>query len=186
MTHRTTRPVGRATNQGKSPEAAWSKARRAVDRITDGLGKTVDSGIRDVVTALQVYKFPTTGSCEGHLNWGLTYPWIEVGAPHPDAWKEGEARVEARRRKNLAHQERLLDLLSQFYQDRNTPFDARLQLAKQAFGAFRLQNVGAEPLVLHSARERRGKLDLYQREMADFGAFLRYRRAARIVARRPR
>jgi hypothetical protein len=42
------------------------------------LGKPVDVGITSLVVALNASGFPTTASCEGHLNWGIPAPWVDV------------------------------------------------------------------------------------------------------------
>jgi hypothetical protein len=49
-----------------------------VDSIVDRLGTPIDSGIKRAVQIFRTLGFETTGSCEGHLDWGLPYPWIEI------------------------------------------------------------------------------------------------------------
>lgn len=51
-----------------------------VDAITDALGKPIDENVRQIVAALHLHGIPTTGSCEGHVDWGEPYPWIDIGA----------------------------------------------------------------------------------------------------------
>ena len=47
--------------------------------ITDGLGKKIDRGIRELVVLLNYHNIGTTQSCWGHKRWGLSHPWIDVG-----------------------------------------------------------------------------------------------------------
>ena len=56
-----------------------TEALREVDTITDALGLPIDKNIRRVIAALRMHEFPTRASCEGHVNWGSPYPWIDMG-----------------------------------------------------------------------------------------------------------
>lgn len=47
--------------------------------VTDRLGKTIDPLILDTVITLNALGIHTTSSCEGHLDWGIAGPWIEIG-----------------------------------------------------------------------------------------------------------
>jgi hypothetical protein len=172
MSHSKRLPLRRAAKTSKRQDI-WNRTTRALRSITDGLGKRVDPGIKEVVIALRVYQFPTTGSCEGHLRWGVPFPWVEVGAPHPDAWKQGKRKIKAQRRKNLTHQVRLLDLLGQFYEDRTTPYDALLSLDRHGFDSFRLQSAGGPSSAVLVPAKRKTRLARYQKEMSDFAAFLK-------------
>lgn len=59
-------------------ELRWESTMKETDIIIDGLGKRIDSGIKETVTALKVNDYETTGSCEGHLDHGLPHPWLDV------------------------------------------------------------------------------------------------------------
>jgi hypothetical protein len=52
------------------------KIREEVDNVTDGRGKHVDEGIKNLVVALNLHGVETNGSCQGHTNWGRPYPWV--------------------------------------------------------------------------------------------------------------
>jgi hypothetical protein len=58
----------------------WQREKERVNQLTDPLGKKVDRGIKSLVAALNVLGFPTVASCEGHTNWGLPFPWVEIAA----------------------------------------------------------------------------------------------------------
>ncbi len=52
--------------------------------IKDKLECPVDEGIRHTVAAFLYAGFKTDGSCEGHLDWGLPYPWIDLNTNKKD------------------------------------------------------------------------------------------------------
>lgn len=56
----------------------WDDMAREVDSWTDGLGMGIDEKIKDTVIVLNLLGFKTRQSCEGHLSWGHSYPWISL------------------------------------------------------------------------------------------------------------
>lgn len=50
---------------------------RLVDETTDTLGRPVDEKIKPLVLAFLSSEIMTVGSCEGHLDHGLPYPWVD-------------------------------------------------------------------------------------------------------------
>jgi hypothetical protein len=50
--------------------------------VTDGLGKKIDRGVRELVVLLNYHNIGTTQSCWGHKSWGLPYPWIDINQKH--------------------------------------------------------------------------------------------------------
>jgi hypothetical protein len=46
--------------------------------ITDALGKGLDGDMLEPIAACQRLGIKTTGSCQGHKDRGLSYPWIDV------------------------------------------------------------------------------------------------------------
>ena len=168
----------------KSPqEIAWENNRAEVDKITDRLGLGIDEKIKESVAAFRVHEFTTSQSCEGHTGeeekHGASFPWVEVYAPEPKGWREakGEKKKELDREwtiKNLEQQQKMMGFLTEFYQGRETPFDARLAFDRiGAFGGFRVQSFGAEMMKLLPPEEQLQKLDLYRKEMNDFTEFLK-------------
>ncbi len=72
-------------------QTKWDQALSRVEKITDRLGKKIDSGIKETVTVFLVSGFNTDGSCEGHLDRGLPYPWIDINQnPQSIEFKEKE------------------------------------------------------------------------------------------------
>lgn len=58
-------------------ERSYADELAIVDRMTDGHGRAVDRAIREPVAALRLLGFPTSQSCEGHLERAVPYPgWI--------------------------------------------------------------------------------------------------------------
>ncbi len=164
-------------------EIAWEQRLADVEHIADRLGKGVDEKIKEPVAAFLVHEFTTSQSCEGHIGeeekHGASFPWVEVYAPEPKGWREakGEKKKELDREwtiKNLEQQQKMMSFLAEFYQGRETPFDARLAFDRiGAFDGFRVQSFGAEMTAILSPEEKRQKLALYQKEMKDFTEFLK-------------
>lgn len=63
----------------------WNSIVKQVETIVDGVGEPVDEGVKEPVVALKTHGFGTKSSCEGHLDWGYPYPWIEVGSQLSEA-----------------------------------------------------------------------------------------------------
>ncbi len=56
----------------------WERTLAALDTFADLRGKPIENDIKETVAGLQVHGFPTVGSCEGHADRGLPYPWVDV------------------------------------------------------------------------------------------------------------
>jgi len=54
--------------------------KKELQNKTDSLGKKIDPGIFDTVLYLALHKFNTVSSCEGHLDRGLAFPWIDFSS----------------------------------------------------------------------------------------------------------
>ncbi len=65
-------------NSNPEKQQRWNSILSKVEQITDKLGKPVDEGIKETVAAFIASGFATDGSCEGHLDGGLPYPWIVI------------------------------------------------------------------------------------------------------------
>jgi len=61
-------------------ELVWEKTRGEIEGIGDSLGMPIDEGIKETVIAFMVNGFPTSGSCEGHVDRALPVPWVEISA----------------------------------------------------------------------------------------------------------
>ena len=161
-------------------EIAWEKKLAEVNEIVDRLGKGIDEKIKEPVAAFLIHEFATSGSCEGHMaekgegEHGLPYPWIEIYAPEPNGWRESEEKKREWAIQNLKQQQKMAGFLEEFYQNRKTPFAARLIFHPVGrYGGFRVQSFGAELYPMLSPEERKQKLALYRKEMEDFTKFLK-------------
>src|SRR5579862_3856182 len=75
-------------------QVAWEAKRREIDQLIDGLGLGIDEGIKETVVAFNMLGLNTSGSCEGHLDHGLTTPWVDIEAPgRPETEFIGEMDV---------------------------------------------------------------------------------------------
>ena len=57
---------------------------KKVDLLADGLGHPIDLGIKKPVANFLYKNYETTASCQGHLDWGLPFPWIDFMASARD------------------------------------------------------------------------------------------------------
>jgi len=121
----------------------WKRIEAQVDRIVDRLGLPVDEAIKPLVVALKANDFGTTGSCEGHIDNGPAYPWVDIESKLAESlatdrhygelkqkygkWKAGiasmapedvaayERLIDTMIRENAVTYRRLLDVLDEFY-----------------------------------------------------------------------
>lgn len=93
------------TIQGFDLETRWKEALEQWGRVTDTLGQPIDPGILETVVILNLLSLQTTGSCEGHLESGLAYPWIDLEVSHPQR-TEMEKQWDALNEAFLSHCER--------------------------------------------------------------------------------
>lgn len=129
--------------------ATWEEMASTFSRVTDTLGTKIDAGIFDTVVALNMLGIPTKQSCEGHLDWGVPYPWVAL---------QGEKE----------HCLRLYRYLSAFYAQHPLSLDTVLILH-----GIRLCSNGARFHEHFSGKEREQKLRQYQDEMQAFTQFLK-------------
>lgn len=57
---------------------AWQKMAEKIDHTVDRLECPIDEKIKEAVIVLNLLGFKTVASCEGHLDWGTLYPWIDI------------------------------------------------------------------------------------------------------------
>lgn len=76
-------------------EQRWQKMAMRMDRMADGLGMPIDTGIKDTVIVLNLLGFPTSMSCEGHAYRGVHGPWVDIKPNHLDQiekkWKKSKS-----------------------------------------------------------------------------------------------
>jgi len=75
-------------------ETEWENKKKEIESWYDGEGYGIDEKIKDTVVAFNMVGLPTGASCEGHLDWGYSYPWVEVEAPdEPDQRFIGQEKI---------------------------------------------------------------------------------------------
>lgn len=79
----------------------WDETLKGLNRVSDRLGKPIDPGIKETVTAFMVNEFPTCGSCEGHVEerFGKTVklsPYIEIEIEMPSQRFVGEMEIKSK------------------------------------------------------------------------------------------
>ncbi len=198
-------PDVREDNFRKLPQgerqSLWNETEVRCRLIVDKLGKPIDDGILQSVVALNAFGINTRQSCEGHLDWGIGAPWIDIEATntnqHNVRLRElAEARIAERAhgalqrlaqskpdeikqlqqditQQNLRERQKLVGYLDEFYQNHLAPFDQRLILQSQALGATRLQSQGADFQEFAATQDKATKLKSFQVEMRAFGDFLK-------------
>ena len=65
----------------------WDTMSSEVNHWVDGVGYPIDTEIKDTVIALNLMGIETEASCEGHLDRGLSYPWIDIQIYPPEVKK---------------------------------------------------------------------------------------------------
>ncbi|HWS83276.1 MAG TPA: helix-turn-helix domain-containing protein [Ktedonobacteraceae bacterium] len=173
-----------------SKNQVWQDLEYQMRRTVDGLGKRIDAGIMDAVVALNANDIYTVASCEGHLDWGAPYPWIDVESSDPrvDALEqqiaellyEGKKGSEEVKQlylevKHMHYQEELkiVAALDAFYQHHPLDYDRHLVFLHETRGGCRVQSQGADTQEVRTLDERAAKLKEYQAEMQAFADFLK-------------
>jgi hypothetical protein len=202
--HDTIRSLLSGDNSFLEPGARWDAAAAFVEGIRDALGKPVDAGIKSLVTALNASGFPTTASCEGHLDWGIPAPWVDV---QPAPTREGvalrqelntiDAEIETIERDDpdaaaldaLYEKRRLLSadvrrptlVLARCLMTRLTAFYRGRPVSYDQmislhvrFIGFRMQCHGGELQDIAAPAEKTANLERYQAEMHALAAFLHH------------
>jgi hypothetical protein len=156
--------------------AVWKRSQAEVERLTDALGKKIDSGIKETVIAIRAYGFPTQSSCEGHLDRALPYPWVEIYSPEPAQldWRENDQLHDEWVTKNMQLQKQMLALLGKFYTHSKAPFTDRLIInSEELTHRFRLQSINGPIIKSHPfLDDQKNILTRNQKEMSDFARFL--------------
>jgi hypothetical protein len=171
-----------------SKSQVWQDLERTYARTIDGLGKHIDPGIMDVVVALNANDIHTTASCEGHLDWGTPYPWVDIGALRIDPLEQQIAELLSEGRKDeteplyyeigrMHFQEeiKLVEALDVFYQHHVMDYDRHLIFIHDIRGECRVRSQGGDTQRTRDLRECARKLKAYQDEMHAFAVFLKER-----------
>lgn len=69
-------------NKASEAQHKWDKVKSEIETAADSLGYKIDAGIKDPVVALNAFEINTGQSCEGHLDSGMSAPWIRIESPN--------------------------------------------------------------------------------------------------------
>jgi hypothetical protein len=171
---------------GSEKEYRWKEIISEVERVTDRLGKTIDSGIIETVVAFKALGLQTVASCEGHLDYGIKAPWVDIGSVSDDTAKVALTRRKSEKQidnedidkvketltKIYTERKRILDLLNEFYMSRGVTGAYRL-IALSRLGETRIINQGydIQDGAMNSVQAE--KLAEYQKEMQQFGQWMK-------------
>jgi hypothetical protein len=70
---------------GEVKQQRWQKLTTEFRQMTDRLGKGIDDGILETVVALNALDINTWQSCEGHIDWGIDAPYVDIEAKGTEA-----------------------------------------------------------------------------------------------------
>lgn len=176
--------------------ATWEEAFAEAQQYVDGLGCGIDQGILETVVALNLLGFRSTASCEGHLDHGHAYPWVDfdVDGPLPAGYDEAviyhedlsPEEQEAASERFLAminayHTEnhlytRLTALLDAYYEMHSAiPDEQRLMLWTIHLGWYRLLPASGFQEKAWPEEERADRLAQCQAEMRDVTRYFKER-----------
>ena len=165
-------------------EKRLKEIEKEVEKIADAEGMPIDPGIKETVIALKALEFSTYESCEGHPaehpeeieveGHQSRAPWVWIESLEPKNLKESELAQKEWKRENLKHQSRMIELLDEFYKDREVTFDVQLHMdSRGIYGAFAITNQGADVVEAWPQAEQEKKRLVYQKEMQEFSKFLK-------------
>ncbi len=70
-------PIASEQQPDSEKKKRWQAMEKEVASWGDALGLGIDPGIKNTVIVLNLLGFKTSQSCEGHMDRGLAYPWID-------------------------------------------------------------------------------------------------------------
>jgi hypothetical protein len=181
-------PHGSVSDVEKSEkQRRWDEIAARLERVVDGIGKPIDQGIKEGVLGLNALGINTTGSCEGHPDWGTYAPYIDIEGEgvedldrqlraledKPENYSQGKQIFAEIERRNLEERKKLQVLLDAFYRGRATTPLRQLFAKKQGWERSRLESHSADSQKTEPEEIRNQRLLEYQGEMRAFVDFLR-------------
>jgi hypothetical protein len=161
----------------------------------------MEEGILETVVGLNAFGITTRQSCEGHLDWGWPCPWVDIGEEGKKGEKKLEkfdlinrqfhklfgssdkSEIKKTRMELDQAQEemmkpvrlmarRLLYFLEKFCKEKPTTIDVRL-IGFEFTPSCRLTCQGWFLQYIRTDSERAKYLEIYRKEMREFGQFLK-------------
>ncbi len=168
----------------------------------DKLGQPIDDGILTAIIALNVNKIPTFASCEGHLDHGESFPWVDIGNPEDrklkallrtadEYWKQANQSEIKHSNAKLTHQllekyHQTMALANRLSLEQARPIYEKLQsfyskynppyglrIIPTSIGPFvRIQPEDGVTQLLRNPEDKKRRLDQYRKEFSKFSNFL--------------
>ena len=163
------------TERADEKQKRWDEITAEIETIGDGRGHGIDEGIKKPIIGLMSFDFPTSQSCEGHLDQsGTPFPWVQIMADEPEQYDHPPETNPKWIALNQIQRDKMVLLLEEFYTNRNTTPDAKIIMDDIGnYGTFRLQSQGGSEIEDLPKSGLVDKYSLYVSEMEDFGAFLK-------------
>lgn len=166
-------------------QTEWHIALEQVKQITDRFGMPMDEGIIETVAIMQLMGIHTTMSCEGHPERQTGGPYImfvssiaeesrkEAAVIHNTVNPQYKALYKKAMQANLTEQQKLYQMLDNFYKSHDASFSQRLILHTMGFSACRLECQGADMAYILDKNKQIELLMKNQAEMKTFTEFLK-------------
>ncbi len=152
--------------------------REKFEKVVDSKGEPIDRGIMETIVIFNAFGFPTSQSCEGHIDLHQERPrsmapWVEIYPEESEQenWEKNRKlrnEVKAERDKYLS---KMANLLYEFYADQNVSEDVRLTTSLSDHG-FRVQSKGLNILLDPENKDQQERAKRYKWEMERFTLFL--------------
>lgn len=174
----------------------FEKAKAEVEGLKDRLGRPIDPGISEALVHFtrfaQALGFTTIQSCEGHIDWGEPFPWIDFTILHqrvevPAVWEVWKLHRRARARREDEHHwqneeqktDQLCTMMTRYLlehaKQQSLSLEATLSIDRWRRTVFRLQptykwlSEGYKKASAHQELDR--LLDLQRQAMSSFASF---------------
>lgn len=181
----------------------WDAMAAEVNQWTDGLGKPIDAGIKEAVIALNLLGFKTRQSCEGHLDHGYPYPWVDFDLSSleidliREEFRQLNSKIKNEENNRSCDQNLLTSLRHQLFdihQKLSRAIDKSIEPLHLALEKFYrnhscayenmllvnkhgliivLESNGADRFLSRTPSENKQKMSVYRKEMKDFADFLK-------------
>jgi len=144
-----------------------------LEKVTDKLGEPIDKGIIEGVAVLNKLGFPTSQSCEGHLDRGYPFPWIEIypHEPEEENWKENSALREKVIQEENKYKNKFQELIDSYNKEKGFS-QSKFKFVDIEYG-FRFQTSDNRDTNEMNIKEKEKFLKQTRNNLSDFIEFLK-------------
>ncbi len=161
----------------------------------------IEEKVIEIVTGLNILEISTVQSCQGHLEHGISSPWVDIGKrdkflrelkdeylklnreflENLERYTREEIKEKRKYLNNIQNKLqkpsrkmslKLISLLDVFYKDRECNFDKKL-ICDEYLPNCRIISQGWFLQNIRTEKVREKYLEVYQKEIGDFGKFLK-------------